>query len=480
MTLVKLENALFRVLSDGARPRLFPRPITLEIAATQRWAITGSRKTDLLEILASKHISEPPLARQYPFLEHQFWPSQVTELIEFSNAQIKAPHLSARYESLREDLDSTLNQELLNVKNNQREVDMVLERFSLKGIEHRWIVGLSNGQGRRARLARAILRNPRLLLIDEPFAGLDPVSRKQTSQILESLPPHPHVVVGLRYQDEFPSWITHVAITDANGMPAQGTIAEIEPMLEGMRAAAKQRSIVIAKPKSEPSQPIFQLNDISVSYRGERIFSNLSWIVREGEKWHLRGDNGTGKSTLLSLLTADHPQSWNSSIVLFGKPRETGKQSYFSINEKIGHASPEIHSLFPRNLTVKQALSTGFVVGSYLPLKKLSRQQEARIAELIEKFGLIDDAILGQLAVSEQKVVMFLRAVCKRPDLLILDEAFSAMTEERIEQCKQYINQYDGTVIAVGHIEDEVPLCDKYIRLLGNGVEIGAVDREPI
>ncbi|ANB14451.1 hypothetical protein AWJ20_2041 [Sugiyamaella lignohabitans] len=491
MSIVKIQNGLFRKLGEGSkRTLIFKSPLSLDIKSTDRWAITGPRKTELLEILASKHIPDPPLSRTYPFLANQnAWPSQVTQLIEFSNADVKAPHISARYESLREELDETLNESLLAATHSkdQAKVDHVLEKFSLKGIENRWIVGLSNGQSRRARLAKALLRDPKFLLVDEPFVGLDPFSRKQASDILSKLSPEPHVVVGLRYQDEFPSWITHVAITDrtGNGISHQGPIKDLAPYLDEMRrdhivqvVKAKDLAVKAAeksKLAASNNPEVIKLDSVSVSYKGEPIFSNLTWKVKKGEKWHLRGDNGTGKSTLLSLLTGDHPQSWNPKISLFGEPRGTGKQSYFSINEKFGHVSPEIHALFPMNLTVKEAISTGFVVGYYIPLKKLSQEQEDRIDELLSLFEHISkDEVLRDLSVSNQKIVMFLRGLAKRPDILILDEAFSAMAEESIDKCKQYIDlEYDGTLIVVGHIEDEVPLCHKYIRLTAAEPEFG-------
>jgi ABC-type molybdenum transport system ATPase subunit/photorepair protein PhrA len=478
---VKIEKAFFRPLADGVKKWVFKRPVDLTMRADERWAVTGPRKSDLLRILAAKEIAEPPLSRSYPFLGKDYWPSQVTTLLEFSSS-IKASHLSARYESLREDFDESLNEYLLRANGDQNEVDRVLDTFMLKGIQDRWVVGLSNGQNRRARLAQCLLKHPKLLLVDDPFLGLDPPSRQKVSSVLQSLPPNPHVVLGMRIQDEFPTWITHVAVTDQDGVAHQGPIEQMRPHVDRLVAESlaiaerhrEQRSVAASKP---PGDVIIELDDVSVSYKGQHVFKNLSFQARRGEKWHLQGPNGSGKSTLLALLTADHPQSWNSKIKLFGEPRETGKQSYFGINNNIGHCSPEIHAIFPTRLTVHQAIATGFVTGSFIPPKDLDEPQKARINELITNFDLPADTPLNDLSLSDQKTALFLRAVAKKPEILILDEAFSAMDELRIAECKDLIANYDGTVIVVGHIQHEVADCNKYIRLTGdgNGAQIGDI-----
>ncbi|CAN6649149.1 hypothetical protein TRVA0_023S01662 [Trichomonascus vanleenenianus] len=477
MSIIHLERASFRPLADGVKKGLFRNPVSLSIQGQERWAITGPRKLDLLHVLASKHIAEPPLSRRYPFLSQDFWPSQVTQLVEFGSSNIKASHLSARYESFRDEFDITLNDYLLQADNNQEHVDRVLEQFMLKGIEDRWVVGLSNGQNRRARLAYSILKHPRMLFVDEPFLGLDPPSRETVSTVLETLPPKPHVVLGLRLQDHFPSWITHVAIADESGIVSQGTMPEVEPELERLREehmAIVQKTKDLNKQK-EIGESIIELRDVSVSYKGETIFSNLSFTARRGEKWHLQGPNGSGKSTLLSLLTADHPQSWNSKVVLFGEPRKTGRQSYFSINEQIGHCSPEIHALFPTRRNAFEAISTGFVVGSFIPPTNLTEEQKQTINNYIDEFELDRGTPFGDMSLSDQKTIMLLRAIVKSPKILIMDEALSGMDDLRIEKCKRMIQDYDGTTIVVGHIENEVPACDKYIRFTQGGVvEVGS------
>lgn len=491
-SVVVLRKAVFRRAADRLGSPIFRRPLDLAIEPTHRWAVTGPRKTELLEVLASKHIADPADGRSYPYLHQSVWPSQVTQLIEFSNAAIKAPHLSARYESFRDEFDYTLREVLKQTTQDEGEISRVLEELALKGIEDRWFVGLSNGQNRRARLATALLKHPRLLLIDEPFLGLDPASRRLVAEVMGRLPPNPHVVLGLRYQDSFPSWITHVAVTDADGIAHQGPRADMMPIVEELRDRAHERAAKAriamqdrhaaanAANSAANTPPVIHLDSVSVSYRGEPVLRDLSWTVRRNERWHLRGDNGAGKSTLLAMLTADHPQSWNPRVSVFGEPRQVGKQSYFSVNERIGHCSPEIHSIFPLHYTVAKAVSSGYTVGSFLAPSNLPADKSAHVQALIDEFGLDPNAVLADLTLSDQKTVMFLRAIVKSPDLLILDEAFSAMTEDRVAQCRAKVDSGSWTVIAVGHIHQELPTVDKFLRLAPKAgpAEIGLVQPE--
>lgn len=477
-SVIELKNCLVRPLSDSIKTTLFKNPLNLTIKPSERWAITGPRKNELLSIIAGKHIAVPPLSRSYPFLEKKSWPSQVTQFLEFKGS-IQVSHLSARYEFFRDEFDYSLNEFLKQAagtgEDHAYDIAQVVHKLKLDGLGERWVVGLSNGQMRRARLAKALLKNPQLLVLDEPYLGLDPSSRETISDVLELLPPNPHVVLGLRVQDRFPSWITHVAITGKDGIIEQGPLYEVEPKLTKIRQLQKEKTLSMLKSHTErkkiagsaSNDIVLKIDKISIGYRGQPVLKDLSWQIRKGEKWHLRGDNGSGKSTLLSLITADHPQSWNSKIIINGVPRKTGTQSYFSINEIIGHAAPEIHALFPMKLTVFDAISTGFVVGSMIPPREnITAEQRDRVNSLIETFNLNPKSQLSELSISDQKTVLFLRAVAKHPDILILDEAFSAMDQWRVEQCKEFMSSWEGTVITVGHIEDELILCDKYIRLL--------------
>ncbi|KAH3676137.1 hypothetical protein WICMUC_002159 [Wickerhamomyces mucosus] len=497
-SLVKLENALFRnILSPKNKPLIFKNPINFEIKQDERWAIIGPGKTQFLKVLSSQYIAEHPLSLTYPFLDKSQWPSEVIQFLEFKGA-LPTAHLSARYEFFKDEFDQTTKDFVLgNSINNYHKnpidynhVQNIFESLKLNGLEDRWAMGLSNGQTRRSRLAKALIKKPRLLIIDDPFLGLDPKATELVSEVLKALPPNPYVVLGLRYQDELPEWITHLAIVDETGILHQGSVDNLTVHLESVRGDAhhwnKDRKSKIQKIdnikrtfKTPPKEttPLLEFKNVSVSYRGVPILRDLSWKVLSGEKWHVRGDNGTGKSTLLSLITAEHPQSWNSSILMYGIPRRTGKQSFFDINETIGFSSPELHAIFPNNRTFYETITTGFVVNGFIPPLYLTEKQKERIEIYLKNFDVTEETRntkFGRLSISDQKLALFIRAIIKNPDLLILDEALSVMEDTRIQQCQELLKHYPGAILAIGHLDSEVPTTDRYIRLIKPGeYEVG-------
>lgn len=492
-TVVQLTNALFKEAGVGSQ-WIFSKPLNFGVKSSERWAIVGPAKTQFLKVLASQYNAEPPLSRVYPFLNKSVWPSSAIQFLEFKGV-LPTAHLAARYEFFKDEFDQTTRKFVIGNVNNHRHinyelVDDVFKKFKLEGLEDRWALGLSNGQTRRARLARALVREPRLLVIDDPFLGLDPTASEIVCDVLGQLPPNPHVILGLRVQDPVPDWITHIAIVDSEGIVEQGTSQELRPHVEVLKQEAlrlqeqelKRQGESIAKIKKlfpieeyqerlNSTTPLLEFDGVSVAYRGQPVLQDLSWKVMPGERWHIQGNNGTGKSTLLSLITGEHPQSWNSKIIMHGVPRRTGKQSFFDINESIGFTSPELHAIYPGHHTLNQTIATGFLVGSIMPQSKLSSREKDIIDTFIYEFDLKDkvDIPFRELNISDQKLALFIRSLVRNPELLILDEALSVMDEHTVQKCKELLRHYPGAILAIGHLQDEVPDTDRSIRLIAPG-----------
>lgn len=172
----------------------------------EHWAIIGpslSGKTTFLEILRGQHICVPPIARSFPLLSspdigqkgrHHRNPASAIQYVGFAGEGggmnhhgIRGAYLSARYESHREDTDFTVLDYLRGTTKinsledaeasaegeNGANLEKAIKDFNLGALITMPMGNLSNGQMRRARIAKALIGRPDVLLLDEPFSKYD-------------------------------------------------------------------------------------------------------------------------------------------------------------------------------------------------------------------------------------------------------------------------------------------------------------------
>lgn len=533
------QNLNFEISSAGS----------LSSCSPKFWAIVGpssSGKTTLLQVLRGQHLVIPPSARSYPLLESEghLLPSQAIKHVGFDGEQgigANAPqtaYLSARYESRREEGDfsvlqylqgnTELNplQDIGGKKIDPETLERVIADLRLGDLVNMPVSNLSNGQTRRARIAKALLSDPDVLLLDEPFMGLDPPTLRSLSPMLYDLAEKnsPRLVLALRPQDPIPGWITHLAWLKGNcEIDLQGPKDEViehvrsrltirssteigrvltelgveEPNLvqeaaetefSPVESPASERpdlsrdgyplTDAIKEPDNRPeSEALVEMEGARVTYGTKSVLGNwteeiagskrdgLWWTVRRGERWGIFGPNGSGKTTLLSLICSDHPQTYSLPIRLFGHPRipEPGQQgvSIFDIQARIGHSSPEIHTHIPKSLTLRKVLANAWS-DTFKGVPKLDDAANERIDACLRWFEYdlrlvsyastadgvrdptarpdwADDQPFGGLPFSAQRVALFLRAIIKHPDLVILDEAFSGMDDGVRDRCLLFL-----------------------------------------
>ncbi|KAF8634670.1 hypothetical protein AX15_000771 [Amanita polypyramis BW_CC] len=243
----------------------------------------------------------------------------------------------------------------------------LVEKTGLESLLDVPMVTLSNGQRRRARIAKAILRKPKLLLLDEPLTGLDHESRPRILELLRELhaAKKPRIIMGLRAQDNIPEWITHIAFVNKGKVEVGGKdgvlpIVRQHVVMERKNAASSGR--IFNEDKKKGGKLVVEMKNVNIAYENRKVLSDISWTIRLGERWHLQGANGSGKSTLLSLLTGAHPLSFSlPHLELYGQKRSRVPTAF--IQSRVGEMSPEMFDAFPRRmpgLSVWAAVGTGF------------------------------------------------------------------------------------------------------------------------
>lgn len=625
----------------------------------QHWAIVGAGgTTTFLEVLRGTHICLPPNARAFPYLsskdieakdDRQRSPFHAIQYVGFTpskaqglGAGTRGSYLSARYESRREETDWSVIQYLkgqtqLNPPEKllgrytcfDKLLSQVIHDLKLERLTSMPVSNLSNGQARRARIAKALLGRPEVLLLDGPFMGLDPPTLISLSPMLRELAykSSPRLIMSLRPQDPIPDWITHLAIlgrdytlalagikeevlfavhrwvnaynshrsgiaekmaalmtekygpppTDVgntlstNGVFPYDTYSKImsstdpsyiQPTGEVIpehlsrtnetiwrKAAGKRREKAdlddllaltcllpadfspgedtrtslakVANIDQAPTDktlkhenemplestnmdPLIELKNVVVSYGSRTVLGQgiqsgfstggINFTVRQGTRLALLGPNGSGKTTFLSLLTSDHPQSYSLPIRYFGRSRlaSQGKPglSLWEIQTRIGHSSPEIHTFFPTGLTIRRSLESAWadtfsakpkltnvakrLVDAFLRWWEpelnpcyspppLFTSCNAPIDDWIAKSyppfkypAKVDDPLawacstsntFGTLPFQSQRLLLFLRAVIKNPDVVILDEAFSGFSPEARDKAMLFLRAGERLVL---------------------------------
>ena len=448
-------------VSRGTHPVL--QDLSFTIRDGEAWAITGpvgSGKTTLAETLLGRHalrggeIHWPLLAK----LGVAF-ASDVVRLVAFKEESRLFSYAGHYYQQRFEFADADEPLTLADfLRSGTSPSDADLKRVAAQlGLADRLdlsFMKLSNGQTRRARIARALLSKPELLILDDPFLGLDAAGRADVSALLGELVKGGLRLVLICRPDAVPAWVTN-------------TLGLANPERE-RRGVAPQPTHPVAH---APGSPIVELRNVTVSHGGRVILRDITWRVRAGERWAVLGPNGSGKTTLLSLLCGDHPQAYSNDVRLFGRRRGTG-ESIWDVKRNVGLVSPEFHLYFTEPLTAARAAATGFF--DTLTDRVTTPDQDAEVRRLFAAFGILElaDRPFRHLSTGEQRLVLLARALVKRPPLLILDEPFQGLDDERAGAIRDWLDRElspEQTLLFVSHLPSEIPACVAHTLRLSGG-----------
>ena len=363
----------------------------------------------------------------------------------------------------------------------------------------RKLIHLSNGEQRKTLLVHTLLRAPRLLVLDDPFGGLDTATRRRLHGVIARLMRGglPSLVITSR-PDEIPPETTHLLLVKNRRVVAQGAkVAMLKhPLARQLAAAAVAglKSVVsdnrsstgknsdIRRERSVHSTSVgkllIELNHVTIRRGSRRILDDVTWTVRRGGHWALLGPNGSGKTTLLSLIQGDNPQAYALDLRLFGaRPHST--QTLWHTRQKIGWLSPELHQHYPTAWSCLDVVCSGFFNSIGLH-QHCTPRQRAAARRWLREFGLADNAgaAFGELSLGDQRMVLLARAAVKKPRLLILDEPCQGLdTAHRravLDTVDRVVAQTGATLIFVTHHAKEMPRCvSRVLRLKAGRASLG-------
>ncbi len=448
--------------------------ITYKLCQGECWAVvgpTGSGKTTFLQALAGQFPASPgSVYRRVP-----------AEFVSFKEESSRFTYsgyfYQQRYQATMSDKpegEDPAYRSIPTVRDflqyaESPENEALIGRLGLEPLLDRSFLKLSNGQTRKARIGKALLRHPTALLLDNPFVGLDKTFRAELTNWLGELVAHGLTLVLVTEPDAIPSFATHVLSLNKGSVQWQGIREKYVP--EQSNEIAPDLPVRQTQPQAVDFAEAFRLQNVTVRYGDTVILNTINWAILAGERWALSGPNGAGKSVLLSLLYGDHPQAYANDVRVFGYRRGKAGESIWDVKRRIGFVSPELHLYFPQHLSVRQVALTG-MTDTLTPPRRVSPETETDLNQLLRYFGLTEttNRSFGTLSAGEQRLVLLVRALLKNSPVLLLDEPFQAIDKHHVELARQLIASLPGkTILFVTHDPRELPnTIDQMFELTTN------------
>lgn len=356
----------------------------------------------------------------------------------------------------------------------------LLDTFMMRPLLQKRMVLLSSGEMRRYQLFKYLIKRPKVLIVDNPFIGLDAPMRDQLSSFFQALVDSKEVQIIMVQSmlDSIPEYMTHVVKVEDMTVGVKQTRDEYLAGLQDFKQSPKSHLSAELKQQildlpvlpvanltadGSVTDEIISIRDLSLPLpdTDRVLYNGLNWVVRRGNKWALQGRNGAGKSTLLSLICADHPAAYACDISLFGRRRGTG-ESIWEIKKYIGFVSPEFHRAYKENRPAIDIVASGLhdSVGLY----KRPRPEQVDVCRFwMKAFGIehLENRLFLTLSAGEQRLCLLARAFVKDPALLILDEPLHGLDTYRRNLVRDVIATFcqrpDKTLIMVTHYVEELP-----------------------
>jgi len=451
-----------------------------EIKTGQHWAVlgpNGSGKSSLVGAIAgivpvargklTYHFTEEPISA-IGYVSFGLQQRILTRDIEKDEAR----YFSGDIDAL-ETVKQLLSEDTIGDVTLSDRIDRVLHLMEISHLLNREIRNLSTGEMRKLLIARALLKEPRLLILDEPFEGLDQHSKLKIKNSIIDLIDHGYQIVLVTHRmDELIPRISHVLCLKEGKIIMQGTRDEVFESVELDRLYDNGNSIpeTLSFP-TEPSeasrnagdQVLIEMKGASVKYGEKSIINNLNWTVLHNENWAIVGPNGAGKSTLLKLIIGDNQQVYSNKVKIFGKKRGSG-ESIWEVKNKIGYISSEFQFNYRKRINAVEVVLSGFFdsIGLY---RTASASQIDSAREWLNTFGIthLENRRFDSLSDGEKRLVLIARVLVKAPLLVILDEPCQGLDPVNRKMILDLVDSVGhsgmSNLLFVSHHVDEIPSC---------------------
>lgn len=356
--------------------------------------------------------------------------------------------------------------------------------FNLDTLLNKPVSAVSTGEMSRVLVARELIRRPQMLILDEPFDGLDRIGRQDLMEMLDRLATSGLPIILVTHRpEEMLSATTHVLIVDGGRIAGASAVDDPSLLFDAASAVATKDGRR-HRPNPHParreasrcvsSEPLIDMKAVTVRYGDTVVLDRFTWAMEEGEHWAITGPNGAGKSTILKLITGDCLQVYANRIRLFGKDRGVG-QTLWKTRERLGVVSYDLSSGYQKRMSAMDVVCSGFFdsVGLYRHCDTVQIATAKRWLAQMD-ISALSQILFNQLSQGQRQMILIARAMVKNPKLLILDEPCAGLDPENRHTVLSLLELigHSGTtgLIFVSHHEKEIPACITHRLFLDRGI----------
>lgn len=498
-TLINIQKC--RIQNDK---EIFIKEFSCQIKATENWLVIGPNgggKADFLNALSGNlkivknqddSILEIPQPNDLELVSLE----KAARIIQEERENDESEYLEGGV-----DIGRTGKVFIAQSLKNPDEINQIenLPEVKLCGIQHileRGLKYMSTGEIRRTLLAKALISKKKLLILSDPFAGIDVESRKILLDFFTQMT-NPHaenhqgtqIILCMERWNEIPQTITHVIEFSNKEVSFCGERKDYEIILQKRKAESEnqiekqkqdfekelnqtlQETFVLQNEKSDSKDEeiLVEMKNVNVGWDGRLVLENLNWTLKKHEHWLIRGPNGCGKTTFLELITGDNKQVYSNDIWIFGIKRGSG-ESIWDIKKRLGIVSYRLHVEYRMigGISLQNVIISGFrdsigLYGEATDVEKDAAKKWLKLGGFINR----ENELFSNLSYGEQRAILILRAAVKCPEILILDEPCHGLDEENRRMILHLLDliaeNKTSTLLHVTHDMNEVLKCEKHI-----------------
>ena len=327
----------------------------------------------------------------------------------------------------------------------------------------------SSGERKKALLRFLLSRSPDFLILDNVFDNLDREFRVELRAELQRLSEKVILIQLLSRSSDLLPFIEKKAFLEGGTLrgypdyrpapvPGSGPDLFTRPLPPGPGSF------------DIPSDTLVEFRRATLSYGGRPILKDIEWKVSRGQFWELKGPNGSGKTSLITMINGDNPKAYGQHIYLFGRRKGSG-ESVWEIKEKTGYFTPAITDRFRGYHRAEDMLISGLTdsVGLYT----IPSDRQKRLARAwLDLLRMEDQAgtMFCDLTEGKQRLLLCARAMIKHPPLLILDEPTAGLDEPSaalvVGLIRKIARESSTAIIFVSHREEPGLQADHVLELI--------------